>query len=165
MMKGVSLSLTLLFAVSLLAAPFPVLAEPEPLGHFLPGRDLWLPQFDSKTDVDDLHSVAAVATLVRDPRFADVDYHAVAGAYGIQEGLYVPSPELFEKSFVENDTRTGLPDPKAEWIAEGWGGASVCGGKLCVGLAKIAGSASTANLITPAIKATEMKWNQLHFLS
>lgn len=72
------------------------------LGQFTPGRDLFLPQFDSKTDVDDLHSVAAVATLLRDPGFAHVDYHAVAGAYGIQEGLYVPSPELFEKAFAAN---------------------------------------------------------------
>ena len=92
----------LLAAVFLLAASFPVLAEPDALGHFVPGRDLYLPQFDSKTDVDDLHSIAAVATLVRDPRFSAVDYHAVAGAYGIQEGLYVPSPELFEKSFGDN---------------------------------------------------------------
>lgn len=72
------------------------------LVRFVPGRDLYLPQFDSKTDVDDLHSVAAVATLLRDPRFSGVDFHAVAGAYGIQEGLYVPSPELFELSFGEN---------------------------------------------------------------
>jgi len=92
----------LLAAVILMAASLPVLAEEGALGHFVPGRDLYLPQFDSKTDVDDLHSVAAVATLVRDPRFASVDFHAVAGAYGIQEGLYVPSPELFEKSFGDN---------------------------------------------------------------
>lgn len=42
----------------------------------------------------------------------------------------------FETSFVENDKRIALPDPKAEWIAEGWGGASVCGGKLWVAPAK-----------------------------
>ena len=89
-------------AALLLAVSLPVLAESGTLGHFVPGRDLYLPQFDSKTDVDDLHSVAAVATMIRDPRFSSVDYHAVAGAYGIQEGLYVPSPELFEKSFGDH---------------------------------------------------------------
>jgi len=62
-------------------------------------RDLFLAQFDSKTDVDDLHSVAGVATMLRDPRLAKVNYHAVAGAYGIQEGLYVPSPQLFNLAF------------------------------------------------------------------
>lgn len=37
-----------------------------------------------------------------------------------------------ERSLVENNKRIALPDPKAEWIAEGRGGASVCGGKLWV---------------------------------
>ena len=68
-------------------------------GHFDPARDLLLAQFDSKTDVDDVHSIAGVATLLADPRFSDVNYHAVAGAYGIQEGLYVPSNALFELAF------------------------------------------------------------------
>ena len=110
-------ALTLL-AVALLLSP-PLIAEPETLGHFVPGRDLYLPQFDSKTDVDDLHSVAAVATLIRDPRFAAVDYHAVAGAYGIQEGLYVPSPELFEKSFGENwSDAHGNRDQALEYVTD-----------------------------------------------
>lgn len=71
----------------------------EALGQFNADRDLFLPQFDSKTDVDDLHSVAGVATMLRDPRFSRVDFLAVAGAYGIQDGLYVPSPELFKLAF------------------------------------------------------------------
>ena len=62
-------------------------------------RDLFLAQFDSKTDVDDVHSVAGVATMLRSPELEGVRYHAVAGAYGIQEGLYVPSPELFDRAF------------------------------------------------------------------
>jgi len=70
-----------------------------PLGQFNPQQDLFLPQFDSKTDVDDLHSIAGVATMLRDPRFSEVNFHAVAGAYGIQEGLYVPAPELFNLAF------------------------------------------------------------------
>ena len=74
-------------------------AQAADLGRFDTSRDLFLPQFDCKTDVDDLHSVAAVATMLRDERFADVDYHAVAGAYGTQDGLYVPGEELFELAF------------------------------------------------------------------
>lgn len=76
-------------------------AAAEELGRFDKGRDLFLPQFDCKTDVDDLHSVAAVATMLRDDRFASVEYHAVAGAYGIQGGLYVPAPALFDLAFGE----------------------------------------------------------------
>ena len=72
------------------------------LGLFDKSKDLFLPQFDSKTDVDDIHSVAAVGTLLADPRFADVNYHAVAGAYGIQEGEYVPATGLFNMVFAEN---------------------------------------------------------------
>ena len=61
------------------------------LGWFDKSKDLFLPQFDSKTDVDDVHSIAAVGTVLSDPRFADVNFPAVAGAYGTQEGEYVPS--------------------------------------------------------------------------
>lgn len=71
----------------------------ESLGRFDTDGDLFLAHFDSKTDVDDIHSVAAVATMLADPRFSSVRYHAVAGAYGIQEGLYVPANELFELAF------------------------------------------------------------------
>lgn len=69
------------------------------IGNFNTERDLFIPQFDSKTDVDDVHSVAGVATMLKAPQLANVDYHAVAGAYGIQDGLYVPSPELFKLAF------------------------------------------------------------------
>ncbi|MGM0505413.1 MAG: hypothetical protein ACQESQ_12375, partial [Bacteroidota bacterium] len=67
-------------------------------------KDLLLVQFDCKTDVDDLHSVAAMATLLSDPEFSTIHYHAVAGAYGIQEGLYVPPNPLFQLAFGENWT-------------------------------------------------------------
>ena len=62
-------------------------------------KDLLLAQFDCKTDVDDLHTVAALATLLNHEDFKDIQYYAVAGTYGIQEGLYVPPNELFELAF------------------------------------------------------------------
>lgn len=62
-------------------------------------KDLLLAHFDSKTDVDDIHSIAAFATIVAHRQFSGLRYHAVAGAYGIQEGLYVPANELFEMAF------------------------------------------------------------------
>lgn len=67
-------------------------------------NDLLLAQYDCKTDVDDLHSVAAFCTLLSNPNFSKVKYHAVAGTYGIQKGLYVPPNDLFELAFENNWT-------------------------------------------------------------
>ncbi len=69
------------------------------IGRFNIEKDLLLAHFDCKTDVDDLHSAAALGTLLKDDRFAGVNYHAVAGTYGTQEGLYVPANELFAATF------------------------------------------------------------------
>jgi len=71
-------------------------------GRFNLEKDLLLVQFDCKTDVDDLHTVAAVATLLSDSKFSKIHYHAVAGTYGIQEGLYVPPNALFKLAFGDN---------------------------------------------------------------
>ncbi len=67
-------------------------------------KDLLLAQFDCKTDVDDLHSVAAFITLMSHSSFLEINYHGVAGTYGIQEGLYVPPNELFQLAFGDNWT-------------------------------------------------------------
>ncbi len=73
-------------------------------GSFNIERDLLLAQYDCKTDVDDLHSVAALVTLLSDSAFSEINYHAVAGTYGIQEGLYVPPDPLFQLAFGDNWT-------------------------------------------------------------
>lgn len=73
-------------------------------GNFNIEKDLLLVNYDCKTDVDDLHSVAAFITLMSDPAFKKVNYHAVAGTYGIQEGLYVPPNDLFRLAFGDNWT-------------------------------------------------------------
>lgn len=88
----------------------------ETLGKFHPAKDLFLAHFDCKTDVDDLHSVAAVATILADPRFDNVKYHAVAGAYGTQVGLYVPANELFAMAFGRHwsDAHTDYSNALAE---------------------------------------------------
>lgn len=65
-------------------------------------KDLLLLHYDFKTDVDDLHSVAAFGTLLTHPKYASLNYHAVAGTYGTQEGLYVPPNDLCELTFGEN---------------------------------------------------------------
>lgn len=69
---------------------------------FNPEKDLLLAQFDCKTDVDDLHTVAALVTLLNHNRFKNINYHAVTGAYGVQDGLYVPPNPLFEAAFDNN---------------------------------------------------------------
>ncbi|MBN2262420.1 MAG: hypothetical protein JW735_05870 [Prolixibacteraceae bacterium] len=67
-------------------------------------NDLLLVQYDCKTDVDDLHTIAAFATLMANKQFKDIDFHAVAGTYGIQDGLYVPPNELMQLAFGNNWT-------------------------------------------------------------
>jgi hypothetical protein len=94
--------LTCLICISLSACGFQEDSEPDLLGRFDRHKDLYLAHFDVKTDVDDVHSVAGVATMLADPRFSEVRYHAVAGTYGIQEGLYVPAEEIFDLAFGEN---------------------------------------------------------------
>ncbi|WP_201027430.1 hypothetical protein [Paraglaciecola hydrolytica] len=83
------------------------------IGKFDTAKDLFLAQFDSKTDVDDIHTIAAVATMLRHPAFAQVNYHAVAGAYGIQDGLYVPAPELFAAAFGDKWSNAHVAKDKA----------------------------------------------------
>ncbi|APY11988.1 hypothetical protein BWZ22_12440 [Seonamhaeicola sp. S2-3] len=67
-------------------------------------KDLLLVQFDCKTDVDDLHTIAAMATLILNAKFSKIQYHAVAGTYGTQKGLYVPPNDLLKLCFGNNWT-------------------------------------------------------------
>ncbi|MCG2459577.1 hypothetical protein K8352_02310 [Flavobacteriaceae bacterium F89] len=73
-------------------------------GDFNKEKDLLLVQMDCKTDVDDLQTAAALATLMSDSKFSKINYHAVAGTYGTQEGLYVPPNALFQLAFGDNWT-------------------------------------------------------------
>ncbi|MBC8770426.1 hypothetical protein H4O18_20695 [Arenibacter sp. BSSL-BM3] len=65
-------------------------------------KDLLLVQYDCKTDVDDLHTLAAFITLISNPNFLKINYYAVAGTYGIQDGLYIPPNALFQLAFGDN---------------------------------------------------------------
>lgn len=91
---------TILFALNSNATPLTSLKK----GDFNLEQDLLLLHYDCKTDVDDLHSVAAFATLMSNAKFDGIQYHAVAGAYGTQKGLYVPPNPLFELAFGNNWT-------------------------------------------------------------
>ena len=99
-------------------------------------KDLLLLHYDFKTDVDDLHSVAAIATLLANKKFSNLNYHAVAGTYGTQSGAYVPPEELCQLAFKNNwsdahkdfDEAAGIVTSRATsilssggdvWVAEG----------------------------------------------
>ncbi|MCK9493084.1 MAG: hypothetical protein M0Q00_01805 [Acholeplasmataceae bacterium] len=73
-------------------------------GTFNTQKDLLLVQFDCKTDVDDIHTMAALATLMTKENFSEVNYHVVTGTYGIQGGLYVPPNDLLQLAFRDNWT-------------------------------------------------------------
>lgn len=64
-------------------------------------KDLLLLNYDCKTDVDDLHSIAAFVMMTHQTKYANVNYYAVAGTYGIQKGLYVSTNELFNLAFED----------------------------------------------------------------
>ena len=97
----------LLFIIAIIFLPFNSNAlniEPPDAGFFDIEKDLLLVQYDCKTDVDDLHSVAALITLLSGSGLSEINYHAVAGTYGIQEGLYVSPEPLFQLAFGNNWT-------------------------------------------------------------
>lgn len=94
-------TLVLFFTISLFTLPF--LAQ-SPTNQFDLNNDLMLLHYDCKTDVDDLHSIAAFATLSAHEDYSSLNYYAVAGTYGTQEGLYVPPNPLFELAFKDKWT-------------------------------------------------------------
>jgi uncharacterized protein YuzB (UPF0349 family) len=81
-------------------------------------KDLLLIHYDCKTDVDDLHSVAAFATLLSRAEYNTINYHAIAGTYGMQDGLYVPPNSLFELSFGQqwSDAHNAYDDALIEVV-------------------------------------------------
>lgn len=100
MIKNVIISLTLLLLVCSCVSING--NDSDYLGKFSKDKDLYLAHFDLKTDVDDIHSAAAVATMLADERFVKVNYHTVAGTYGTQSGAYVPANDLFDLAFGQN---------------------------------------------------------------
>ncbi|MGJ8693575.1 MAG: hypothetical protein ACSHW0_14000 [Thalassotalea sp.] len=73
---------------------------------FTMDKDLLLLNFDLKTDVDDVHTIAALDLILQADEFKNLNYFAVSGTYGAQAGLYVPANELFDNVF--NDRWTDL---------------------------------------------------------
>jgi len=79
--------------------------------NFNKEKDLFIAQFDSYPDSDDVHSQAAVGSLLAHPDFQGVNYLGVAGAYGNQPSnnnmQYIDTKSLFKIGFGEEN---------ADWI-------------------------------------------------
>ncbi len=80
---------------------------------FNKAKDLLLIQLDCKTDVDDLQTAAAFYTLLAHEEFSNINYHAIVGTYGIQEGLYVPPNSLMDLAFSKHWTDAHANQKKA----------------------------------------------------
>jgi len=103
-MKSTNLILLFLAAISFSCKVKSIDTKLSETARFNIKKDLLIGNFDCKTDVDDIHSVAAFYTLLSHPNFSKIKHHAVAGTYGTQEGLYVPPNPLFQLAFEDNWT-------------------------------------------------------------
>ncbi len=84
--------------------PMPTTPSDGPFPHFTGRRfdkttDILIAQFDNKPDADDIQSQAALGSILAHPSYSDVNYYAVAGAYGTQSGSYINSNSLFTMAF------------------------------------------------------------------
>lgn len=73
---------------------------------FNKNTDLLLANFDLKPDEDDVMAAAALACMLKHPDLAEVNYYAVAGAYGDQNHIFITSavPEYYNKLFGAENT-------------------------------------------------------------
>ncbi|ADE53121.1 hypothetical protein Caka_0092 [Coraliomargarita akajimensis DSM 45221] len=85
--------------VMLLCAAFVCLtANARP--YFNTSTDLLLCQYDSKPDPDDIHAQAAAGCMLAHADHSNVNYYAVQGAYGTQQGnAFIDSTSLFNMAF------------------------------------------------------------------
>lgn len=96
-----------------LPLPTTVCEMPRQIGHFNTASDLFIGHFDSKPDVDDLHTIAAIGSLLSSPGFEYVEAIGVAGTYGTQGGEFIPSPGLFKLAFGNSWVSAHDDNPKA----------------------------------------------------
>ncbi|MBD1388633.1 hypothetical protein IC617_04255 [Neiella sp. HB171785] len=78
-------------------------------------NDLLLAQFDSKPDADDIHTIAALGSLLAAPQFSDIKSYAVAGTVGVQQGQYINPNPLLKLAFAAENK--GWTDAKQDWQA------------------------------------------------
>ena len=155
-------------AITPISDPHPpgaICAAGEMIGQFEPAKDLFVAQFDIKTDTDDLHSAAAVATMLAHPRFACVDYLAVSGTYGTQGGAYVDPETLLENAFGDRWIEAhNNKDGAAAQLAARMAPVLAAGGEVWImeaGQSDV--SAATLDALSGTIPAAEMK-AQIHIV-
>jgi len=76
-----------------------------PTINFDKTKDLFLAQFDSKPDPDDIHAIAALGSMLAHPDLHNVDYYAVQGSVGKQNGKFIPAPGLMNLAFGQQNVR------------------------------------------------------------
>lgn len=69
------------------------------IGLFDPDQDILIAQFDGRPDADDIHSQAALGSMLLHPDLAGVEVYAVMGAVGTQSGTFIDSTSLFNQIF------------------------------------------------------------------
>jgi hypothetical protein len=72
---------------------------PTLLGRFDPSKDLLLAFYDTKPDLDDIHSQAGLGTILKNSKYAKVNYYALTGTVGRQYGVYIDPAEVMDKCF------------------------------------------------------------------
>ena len=93
--------------ISVLVVLFSLLSVEEVSSQtFNKNTDLLLSNFDLKPDEDDVMAAAALACMLKHPDFVDVNYYAVAGAYGDQNHIFITSavPDYYNDLFGAENT-------------------------------------------------------------
>ena len=81
-------------------------------------KDLLLANFDLKPDEDDIMAAAALGSMLKHPDLEEVDYYAVAGAYGIQDKftyITTATPDFFNILFGKENKK--WTDAHVNWEA------------------------------------------------
>ncbi|MEO0793973.1 MAG: hypothetical protein AAFX93_02360 [Verrucomicrobiota bacterium] len=76
-----------------------------PTINFNKSKDLFIAQFDSKPDPDDIHAIAGLGSMLAHPDLHNVDYYAVQGSVGKQGGQFIPAPALMNLAFGQQNVR------------------------------------------------------------
>jgi hypothetical protein len=98
------------FLSMILMITLPSLSQAESRPFFDKDKDILIAQFDSKPDPDDIHAQAALGSMLLHKDLEDVNFFAVAGAIGKQNGNFIDSDKLFALAFGKNWT-----DADADW--------------------------------------------------
>ena len=110
-MKKINQKLQILFALVCLTALSETFAQSRPT--FNKSEDILIAQFDSKPDTDDIHAQAALGSMIIHGDLNNVNYYAVAGAIGKQNGRFIDSDDLFDMAFGS----ANWTDAHANWNA------------------------------------------------